>query len=102
MRTALKIILFIFEIEQLLEFFVEGYAQDERELRRRVELPRFYTGYGIARNADELRKFTLRQPRFLPFFLYSVFKFQSGRVVFHLQRYPAKLQYPHNREKYTG
>lgn len=97
-----KIILFVFEIEQLLKFFVEGYAQNERELCRRVELPRFYARYGIARNADELRKFTLRQPRFLPFFLYSVFKFQSGRVVFHLQHNPAQPQYPEYNEKHAG
>ena len=51
------------EIEQILELLVESDAQDEGQLRRRVEQARLDGRYGLPRHAHEAREFKLRQPR---------------------------------------
>ena len=47
------------EVEKLLEFLVKRDAQYQRELRGRVELPRFDRAYRVARHSDQICKLGL-------------------------------------------
>ena len=49
------------KIEQFLKFFIQGDAENQRQLGRRIELASFDGADGVARDADHLRQRRLRE-----------------------------------------
>ena len=53
------------KVKYLFKLLIQRDTQDQRELRRRIELSRLYGADRIARHADHLRQLCLRQLLFL-------------------------------------
>jgi len=62
------------EIENLLEFFVEGDTDNQRQLGGGVKLPRFDGAYGVSGDPYELGKSLLRYALLVSYLLKIIFK----------------------------